>query len=289
MRKATFSIHSIQAVVLLITACSKDVTDPNAALEAGVAGAAGKRGEAGSGTNSSAGAGAPVGIGGSAGVTLDAGSGGWSRAGAVGTTDVAGSPNAFSVTGTAGSGTGKFRVFDVVTTFREPMTQPNDTIFTGSFTFDTTNQTVTDLSGSLTQAMTKVDGKWGGPMTANSLKHQLSSTPVNLGGVDGWLVASFALETVDTFTGGGFVPGGTQYFGLQEQLPNNRNAYVIIFVNRSNPTAAPDQSQLDKLAYADCTEGGLMGSTCMTGTTVAGYGRSGTMGGYPFSQVVTER
>jgi len=29
----------------------------------------------------------------------------------------------------------------------------------------------------------------------------------------------------------------------------------------------------------------MMGATCMTGTTEAGYGTVGTMGGYPASQV----
>ena len=32
-----------------------------------------------------------------------------------------------------------------------------------------------------------------------------------------------------------------------------------------------------------------MGKTCMTGTTIAGYGRIGTMRGYPISQVTTLR
>jgi hypothetical protein len=31
----------------------------------------------------------------------------------------------------------------------------------------------------------------------------------------------------------------------------------------------------------------MMGATCMTGTSVAGYGDVGTMGGYPISQVIT--
>ena len=30
-----------------------------------------------------------------------------------------------------------------------------------------------------------------------------------------------------------------------------------------------------------------MGAVCMTGTTVAGYGAIGTMGGYPVSQTIT--
>jgi hypothetical protein len=184
---------------------------------------------------------------------------------------------------------GRLTVFDVVETFREPMTQPNDTIFTGTFTFDETNKTVSNLTGSLTESMTKVDGGFGGPMTTVELTHQLSAVPIVLDGVNGLLVTTFALDTADTFTGGGFAPGGTQYYGLNENTPNNHNAYAMIFVNLTDPTSKPTQPQLDKLAYADCTTGGMMMSSCMTGTTVAGYGKKGTMGGYPVSMVITRR
>jgi hypothetical protein len=63
----------------------------------------------------------------------------------------------------------------------------------------------------------------------------------------------------------------------------------MIFVNTTDPTAALAQAQIDMLAYGDCTARGMMMSTCMTGTTTAGYGRTGTMMGQPVSQVVTER
>ena len=186
--------------------------------------------------------------------------------------------------GLADSGAGSG--FQVVATFTEPMTQPNDTIFTGSFTFDPVEKVVTGLAGSLTQSMTKVNGVYGGPMTTVALSHQLSSVPATVDGVAGLLVATFALDTTDTFTGGSFTPGGTQYFGLNEGTPNNNNGYVLIFVNTADPTAPLTQGQLDKLAYADCTKGGMMMKSCMTGTSVAGYGRKGTMGAYPSSQVI---
>ena len=194
--------------------------------------------------------------------------------------------------------------YRVVETFHEPMTQPNDTIFTGSFAYDSIGEMVSDLEGSLTQSMTKPDpacvpggmgsGKscFGGPMTTVELKHQLSAERVTIEETEGLLVTTFALPTTDTFDGGGFAPGGTEYFGLSEGAPNPNaggtgNAYAMIFVNLADPTAALSQAQLDRLAYADCTAGGMMKNTCMTGTTVAGYGRTGTMGGYPISQVIT--
>jgi hypothetical protein len=219
----------------------------------------------------------------------------------------------YSVVATNGAGssapatTGLLAFYRVVETFHEPMTQPNDSIFTGTFTFDATSRTVSNLTGSLTQSMTKPDPTcsstgmgmgtstsmgtscYGPPMTTVSLSHQLSSSSTTLGGVAGLLVATFALATTDTFDGGGFAPGGTQYFGLTSSAPNNHNAYALIFVNTTDPTTPLAQVQLDRLAYADCTAGGMMMTTCMTGTTAAGAGKVGTMGGYPASQITSKK
>jgi len=74
--------------------------------------------------------------------------------------------------------------------------------------------------------------------------------------------------------------------GLLKKVGMDR---TMIFVNTTDPTTALTQAQIDKLAYADCTAGGMMMSSCMTGTTVAGYGRIGTMSGYPVSQVITKQ
>ncbi len=195
----------------------------------------------------------------------------------------------------AAATTGQLRFYTVVETFHEPMTQPNDTVFTGTFTFDVTNRVVTHLAGTLTQSMTKPDGvTFGPPMTTVALAHQLSAAPATLGGVEGLLVTTFALPTTDTFDPSGFAPGGTQYYGLSTGAPNPKaggvgNAYAMIFVNTADPAAALEQAQIDKLAYADCTAGGMMMTTCMTGTTMAGYGRMGTMMGQPVSQETAAR
>ncbi len=207
---------------------------------------------------------------------------------------------AYSVVATNAQGnsapatTGLLRFYSVVETFHEPMTQPNDSIFTGTFTFDTTARTISNLAGSLTQSMTKVGGVFGPPMTTVALANQLSAVPATLGGVNGVLVTTFALTTTNTFDPSGFAPGGTEYYGLSTGAPNPKaggvgNAYAMIFVNTTDPATALVQAQIDKLAYADCTAGGMMMNTCMTGTTMAGYGRMGTMMGQPVSQVVTER
>jgi hypothetical protein len=208
---------------------------------------------------------------------------------AVDTERVAGADAGAMDSGDSEAGTAALTFYDVVETFLEPMTQPNNTVFAGSFAFDTTTKTVSSLNGLLTESMTKVNGAYGGPMTTVSLTYQLSSVPVTLDGTEGFLVTTFALPTTATFTGGGFAPGGTEYYGLLEGIPNNHNAYAMIFVNTADPTAPLTQAQIDKLAYADCTAGGMMMNSCMTGTTVAGYGAKGTMMGYPVSQVITKR
>lgn len=192
--------------------------------------------------------------------------------------------------------TGLLRFYSVVETFHEPMTQPNDSIFTGTFTFDTTAKTASNLTGTLTQSMTKVGGVFGPPMTTVTLAHQLSSVAATLGGVNGLLVTTFKLQntyTVDPAAGTvdptGFAPGGTQYYGLAAGTPNPMNAYAMIFVNTTDPATVIGQAQINKLAYADCTAGGMMMTSCMTGTTMMGYGRMGTMMGEPVSQAITER
>jgi hypothetical protein len=133
-------------------------------------------------------------------------------------------------------------------------------------------------------------------MTWLALGHQLAALPVTLDGDDGWLVATFLQPSTDTLStdpalGGtdGWEPGSGSalHFGYPGSNPGN--AYAMVFVNAADPTAVPSQAQLDRLAYADCAPGGMMGATCMTGTSVAGYGTIGSMGGYPFSQVTTQQ
>lgn len=188
--------------------------------------------------------------------------------------------HSFGVTVTTVSGkvlsatTSALAFYDVVETFVEPECE-HDTVFMGSFTFDTDGRTVSNLRGTLTEAM------FAGPPTV-SLTHQLSSQAATLGGASGQLVATFALPTTDTFSGGGFAPGGTRTLG-------NENAYALVFVNSDDPAVPLTSDQVDRLAYADCTPLGLMGKMCMTGTSVAAYGRAGTMAAYPVSQVTTLR
>ncbi len=186
--------------------------------------------------------------------------------------------------------------YEVVETFHEPDTQPRNTVFTGTFVFDATTGEVSGLQGQLTESMTgdPTSAPPGYGMALLTLSHQLSV--VRDDALGGLLVTTFLLPTTDTFTknfgGDGWMPGAG--FGLYAGFPSGKNpsaggtgnAYARIFVNLSDPGASLTQAQIDKLAYADCAAGGMMGATCMTGTSVAGYGSIGTMSGYPVTQII---
>ena len=148
-------------------------------------------------------------------------------------------------------------------------TPDRDTYFTGTFDFDSATQTVSNLQGLLTQAMTNADPAL---QATRHLQYQLSSVyDATLGGL---LVTSFYQNSTDVFQGGGFATGGMRQFG-------NQNAYATIFVNLADPTAALTPAQNYKLAYGDCTTGSLMGGmgTCMTGWLSATGTTGGTMRG----------
>jgi hypothetical protein len=169
--------------------------------------------------------------------------------------------------------------YKVAATFFEPDTQPNDTIFNGSFVVNSTTGSVSDLKGTLTESMT------GPPMTTVALTHQLSAISDGQGGL---LVTTFALNTTNTFSEGGFAANSE---GLYYGWPNAKhpgapggigNSFMTIYVRLSDPTAPLSTAQINLLAYGDCAAGGMMGDTCMTG-----YRGRGTMGGYPVSQTIS--
>jgi hypothetical protein len=155
-------------------------------------------------------------------------------------------------------------------------TPDRDTYFTGTFEFDSDTQTVSNLQGLLSQAMTNVD-----PDLQNTrfLSYQLSSIyDATLGGL---LVTSFYQNTTDTFSNSGGIAGVTGWATGGKTSLGNQNAYATIFVNLADPTAALTSAQNNKLAYGDCTTGSLMGAmgTCMTGWLTAAGATGGTMRG----------
>jgi hypothetical protein len=169
--------------------------------------------------------------------------------------------------------------YQVKATFFEPDTQPNDSIFTGTFTLNSTTQSVTGLAGTLTESMT------GPPMVTVPLAYQLSALSDGAGGL---LVTSFALNTTNVFSEGGFAASSPGlYYGYptakNPAAGGSGNAFATVYINLSNPTATPTPTQINQLAYGDCFAGGMMGDTCMTG-----YSGHGTMGGYPVKQSITQ-
>jgi hypothetical protein len=179
-------------------------------------------------------------------------------------------------------------IYNVIETIYEPMTAPDNSIFVGSYIFDATTSTASNLHGILSESMSGSNGIGypGDDMTWLTLNNQLSS--VSNSTLGGLLVATFKNTNTNTLQEtDGWSPGVTTYYGYPGANPGN--AYALIFVNTSDPTAPLTQAQIDKLAYADCAPGGMMGRACMTGTTLAGYSRTGSMSGYPVSQVTTKQ
>ncbi|MFZ2971449.1 MAG: PEP-CTERM sorting domain-containing protein [Ferribacterium limneticum] len=184
--------------------------------------------------------------------------------------------------------------YNVITTWFEPDTQPNDSIFKGTFDYDSATHTVSNLQGILSESMTGTNvGYPNDTMTWLTLSNQLVSWYDS--GLEGTFAATFLNANTNTFWtgmgGDGWSPqagvdAGGVYYGFPRTGNNPGNAYALIFVPES-PTATLTQNQINKLAYADCAPGGMMGAVCMTGTSKAGYGLVGTMSGYPVSQTIT--
>jgi UDP-glucose 4-epimerase len=88
-----------------------------------------------------------------------------------------------------------------------------------------------------------------------------------------------------------------RYFNVAGSDPSGRigqstrDATLLIKVAAEVAIGARESLSIFGTDYptADCTTGGMMGSTCMTGTTMAGYGRMGTMMGEPVSQVISKQ
>lgn len=178
--------------------------------------------------------------------------------------------------------------YNVTTTWFEPDTQPKNSIFEGSFSYDSATKTITGLAGQLSESMT---GTNASNMTWLDLNYQLVSWYDSALG--GTFAATFKNNSTNTFTtmfgGNGWSPAsGVANGGIYYGFPGSNvgNAYALIFVP-DDPLTALTQAQINKLAYADCAAGGMMGAACMTGTSVAGYGSVGTMSGYPVSQLIT--
>ena len=212
---------------------------------------------------------------------------------------------------------------DITTIWHEPMTTPCDSVFVGSFTYDTTTHAVIGLTGKLSESMTgtKAYDPATGPgisddMTWLSLSYQLPSGDSShtytwhdsvLGGTFATVflnnnsltfATSYNGNTSDGWSPASSMNVGRRYYGYPTAADNPQNAYALIFVPDSlsaastasltwNESTDTGSLGLAHTAYADYTAGGMMGSVGMTGTSGYAYGSSGTMHGVPLSENIT--
>lgn len=193
------------------------------------------------------------------------------------------------------------RSFDIMTTWYEPDTQPKDSIFTGSFSYDTVTKQVTNLSGGLSESMT---GSWpagGTPplydQTILNLTYQMNdyvasysratNAPPSTNWHDNTLGGTFATvflkNTTNTYStmmgGNGWSPqSGADNMGLYYGFPSSyassiQNAYALIFVPDSVAALAPGASQT--LNWNEATHTGDLG---LAYTSYADCAPGGMMG-----------
>ena len=109
----------------------------------------------------------------------------------------------------------------------------DDTVFRGSFDYDASTQQISNLHGLLDDTLMY----W-----VVEIKYQLEAKSDGHGGITAY---AYSMATQDIAT----------------DPEINNNAYVAINFNAADPALGPtDENQLE---YMDCSEGGLMGHTCM--------------------------
>lgn len=178
--------------------------------------------------------------------------------------------------------------YNVTGVLFEPMTQPDNTTFVGSFDWDGT--TVSNLHGTMNSSMWAVDDV--NPDYINTypllhLNYQLAQS------IDGNIVTAsvFLQNTTDVFLGGGYHSGDIFRYGSTIFGPNaeaiNDNAYFTLSFDKTTMAGV-----VSNMVYGDCTAGGMMGEVCMTGhsPTTNSLGhlvQSGTMRAYPQSLTIT--
>lgn len=205
-----------------------------------------------------------------------------------------------SVGNSAPATAGPLNFYSITETFFEPMTQPLNSVFQGTFTFNTATGAISNLQGTLLEAMSMDPSN----PTYVTLSNQLETQSVT----GGTLVTTFKNSNTNTFatsysangvtyTGDGWSAAGgvavnNKYYGYGQSgatyANSGENASATVFIPQ-NPLTALTQAQINQLAYADYTLGGQMGSIGMTGVSTLYSASDGTMGGYPQSQVITKQ
>lgn len=178
--------------------------------------------------------------------------------------------------------------YSVVETFYEPAYAGySNSVFVGTFDYDVTTGTISNLAGQLSEAMTGCDSAGMGcktiiPQTELTLSYQLASNSDGHGGI---LASVFQLDSTAMYTNGAYDTSASS--NPNQTLP--ANAYVTLDLTAAQLAGTSSNltsSLLTNLYYGDCNPGGMMGTICMTGWGKAA-GPNGSMGGYPISEVVT--
>lgn len=194
--------------------------------------------------------------------------------------------------------------FNIMTTWYEPDTQPKDSIFTGSFTYDTVTKQVTNLTGGLTESMTGVfPMAYDAPnapyydQTILNLTYQMNDYVASYSGatnappstnwhdntLGGTFATVFLKNTTDTYStllgGDGWSPqagadvGGVYYGYPKKYSTSTQNAYALIFVPDSVSTLAPGDS-----LTLNWNEATLKGDLGLAYTSYADCAPGGMMG-----------
>jgi len=168
----------------------------------------------------------------------------------------------------------------------------SDAIFPTQFdgSFDWNGTEVTNFHGTMNSSMWEVNDINPNPdlfiFPLIRLDYQLAQN------VDANIVtiSVFKENTTDMYRGGGYITGESDRYGGQYWARNgdfiteiqNDNAYFTMAFDKMTMVGV-----LDDMVYGDCTPGGMMGLTCMTGHTNADVGYYGSMGAFPWSLELT--
>ena len=148
------------------------------------------------------------------------------------------------------------------------------TQFDGSFDWNGTE--VSSFHGKMNSSMWEVDNETPDYSTRFPIMHldyQLAQS------VDGNIVTAsvFKENTTDVFRGEGYQTKDVDFYGYYDGNTRNWNAYFTFAFDKTTM-----EGVLSEMVYGDCTDGGMMGATCMTG-----HQFGGTMGAVPSTIEIT--
>jgi hypothetical protein len=168
--------------------------------------------------------------------------------------------------------------YNVQETFYEPAYGgAQNTVFDGTFVYDTVAKSITNLIGNLSEAMTA--GMNGGKQILLNLAYNPVASSVNTNG--NITAHSFLLNTTSIYSDGAYDTAA------MFKKAGIANAYATINVSADQLSGANEMlaaSSFNKLFYGDCQPGGMMGPLCMT--ALAPSVGPGSMGGYVLSERV---